>query len=227
MGTNASALALGMLGVAAIMVVSTPVWRLIGLPLMVVVEQLGHSVATFLTLRWVSGIDLRLGGRRNAYGFTYPSRRDFRPTMVVFYLSGYAAPPVMGLLLARGVDRGWDPSVVILALFVAIAMLVVFHSNVFTLVVMLVTAAVLLLLYWQGERSSLRGVVVLLAWLFLFGGIRRSLHLLGDHPYADDETDAKALQRETGISAHFWVATFMVVAFASLVAGARWLLEAA
>jgi hypothetical protein len=223
---NASTLALGTLGTAVLLVVLTPVWRLVGLPFVVVVEQVGHSITTLLTGRWISGIDLRLSSKRNTYGFTYPSRRDFKPSLVAFYLSGYSAPPIAGLVLARGVERGWNPAVVIATLFVLVAVLLVFHSNLFTLAVVVAVAAILIALYWQASPRGQWAAVVFVAWILLIGGIRRSFHLVGDYN-DDDETDANALQRETGIPAYVWAAVFLLIALASLVVGARWLLTSA
>lgn len=220
---NASTLALGTLGIALIAIGVPPVWNNVGRPVVVAFEETSHTVATLLTGRWIRWVKVKWhdGGetRRNRTIEQDP----FLPALVVHYLAGYSGPPVAGLLLARGVDRGWNPEAVLITLFVVVAMIAVFfHGDWYTLAVYASIATVLLLLVWRGSPQAQWGTVVLLSWVLLVGGLRRCLHLVDQR--GDDDSDATALRRETGIPADAWIAWFLLVATASLIVGARWLL---
>jgi lysylphosphatidylglycerol synthetase-like protein (DUF2156 family) len=222
MAQHASTLALGTLGIAVLLVVLDPLWKATAGPLVVLFEQVGHGIVTLLSGRWVTEIKLERG-KDNPRGSTRTTKEDdpFKPPRIAFSLAGYATPPIVGLVLARGVQRDWDPSSVLVTLLVIVGIVALFHRTFWTLVVVVLSAAVLAAFFWRAGPGVQWGAVVVLAWIFLIGGLRRVLYLV----YTDNpRTDASVLQDLTGIPSYVWVGVFGVIALAALITGARWLL---
>ena len=192
MTLHASDLALGTLGIAVLLVALNSLWRVAAGPFVVLIEQVGHTVAILLTGRWVSQVQLERG-KEEPHGFTHRSRNDdqdpFKPPRVVYHLAGYSAPPVVGLVLARGVDRGWDPATVLATLLFVVGVVIVFHKKVYTLVVVVGVGLVLALFFWLAGHTAQGGAVVALSWVLLVGALRRGVYLIG----TKNPTDATAL----------------------------------
>lgn len=226
MAEAASTLALGTLGLAVLLIAFTSVWQRTVEPFVVLFEQLGHAVTILLSGRWIQGIELQRNQKGETFGSTRHNKEadGFRPPLIVFRLAGYSAPPIAGLVLARGVDRGWDPGVVLATLLVIVGVLALFHEKRYTLVVIAGVALLLAAFFWRAEFAVQMGAVVTISWVLLIGGLRRGLYLLNK---TDNRTDATALQDLTGIHENMWIAWFIFVAVASLVVGARWLLTSA
>jgi Peptidase M50B-like len=215
---NASSTVLGTLALAIIAVAFEPLWLRTG-RLITLVHETGHGVTLLLSGRWVKEIVLQRSG-----GYTaYDKPKLFWPADVMVTLAGYSAPPIAGLFLALGVDRGWNPATVLGALLVILVGTVLFHGNWLGLVVMVSLGLVLAFFLWQTGPTAQVGVVIALAWFLLLGGLRRTIEIAG-RPAAKT-SDQAHLEELTSIHANVWVLVFLTIALATFITGARALLQ--
>jgi Peptidase M50B-like len=212
---------LGTLGVAIIVV--TVLWRSVGWPV-VVLPVIGVSWATqlftgarFKTLTfWSARGDLR--------AITFDKDRGWWLSRMLTALISLPAPSVVGLLLARGVVVGWSPRTVLITLLVLFGLLVLGHANWYTLLVITAIGGVLALLVTRAGPQAQLGAVILLAWIFLLGGLRLIIHEAGEKHPSEGGSFPGILQRHTDVPSIVWMLGFLLIAIAATVAGARWLL---
>jgi hypothetical protein len=222
MAEHASTLALGTLGIAFLLVSVSALWRY-ARHLSTLVHESGHATMTLLTGYWVGGIQLNPKGG----GVTWPEfKKDWKytPSRFVVLTAGYPAPSLTGLVLARGVQVGWDPLTVLWTFLVILAVLFfAFLDNLFALSFAVFLALVAAVFVYQAGPVAQLGAVVALSWILLLSGLRKALEASTlDHKKAG--SDQAQLQGLTGIHAHVWSFAFVFVALASLITGARWLL---
>lgn len=221
MAENASTLALGTLGIAMLLVALEPLWRHTW-RLITVAHESGHTVVGLLTGHWVAGIDLSRGGG----GATYVEP-TYWPSKFAVATAGYPTPSVAGLVLARGVQVGWDPATVLATVLVILTVLFfAFMRNWLALVVTVVIGLIVAVFFYLAGPAAQLGAVVALAWVLLLGGFRASLFASAlDHKdQRGGISDAARLHELTGIPANVWSFFFVFVALAALLTGARWLL---
>lgn len=214
---NASTTALGTLGIAVLAVVIDPLWvrtrRLITL-----VHETGHAVTALISGRWIREIVLDHSG-----GHTLPAGgKLFWPADVMVTFAGYSAPPIAGLFLALGVDRGWNPATTLGVLLIILVGVALFHGNWLGLIVMVTVGLVLAFFLWQTGAAAQVGVLITLAWFLLLGGLRRTIEIAGHA--APKTSDQARLQELTSVHANAWVAVFLAIALGTLISGARALL---
>jgi len=225
MAEHASTLALGTLGIAFLLVAVGVLWKF-AQHLSTLVHESGHATMALLTGHWVKGIELKPGGS----GVTeseFDKEWKAWPSRFVFLTAGYPAPSLAGLVLARGVQVGWDPLTVLGTVLVVLAVLFfAFLRNWFALVVALFIGLVVAVFVYQAGPVAQLGAVVALSWILLLSGLRNCLEASAlDHKdRKKGVSDQAALQDLTGIHAHAWSLIFVFVAVAALIAGARWLL---
>jgi len=221
---DASTLVLGTLGFAVLAVSFTPLWTLTRM-LVHLVQETGYLIARLLTgtrfETWFFVVPLR----RVDLFVLLPMMRGWWPSRVATALSGLPAPSLAGLLLARGVDVGWDPSTMLVGVLVLMGGLVFFHGDWRTLAIILSVAGIAaVFVYVAGPQAQL-GAVVALAWLLLLGGLRWNFEMSG-HRHSGESTGPGVLQQLTEVPAVFWVLGFLLVTVGALLAGSRWLLQA-
>lgn len=221
MTQDASNLALGTLGIAVLLVAIEPLWRST-MRLITLAHETGHAAMSLVTGNWVQGIELyRHGG-----GVTQAAPK-YKPSKIAISIAGYPAPPVAGIVLARGVQVGWDPFTVLATVLIILTVLFfAFLRNWIALLVAVVVGLVIAVFVYEAGPSAQLGAVVALSWILLLGGLRDSaVATTIDHKdRKKGVSDAARLQDLTGIPAHVWSFFFVFVALAALVTGARWLL---
>jgi hypothetical protein len=176
----------------------------------------GHALAAVLTGRRLHGIRLH----SDTSGLTLSAGRPSGPGMVFTLLAGYVAPSLIGLAGAwlLGGNR------ITLLLWVAVALLLamlVMIRNVFGVVSIVVTTAVVLGVSWFASPQVQAAFAYAGVWFLLLGGVRpvgelQTLRRRGRLP----ESDADQLAWVTRVPGLFWVGLFGVVNLAALVVGA-------
>ena len=213
---HATTTVLGTLGLAIIAVVVDPLWIRTG-RLITLVHETGHTVTTLVSGHWIKDIVLdHQGGRTEYHG------KLFWPADVMVTFAGYSAPPIAGLFLALGVDRGWNPATTLGVLLVVLVGVTLFHGNWLGLFVITAIGLVLAFFLWQTGAAAQIGALVALAWFLLLGGLRRTIEIAGHA--APRSSDQAHLQELTSVHANVWVVVFLAIALGTLVGGARALL---
>jgi hypothetical protein len=206
-------------GVIALVVVLTRVtWR-IARNAITIAHEGGHALAALLTGRKLRGIRLH----SDTSGLTLSAGRPTGPGMAFTLLAGYIAPSLIGLAGAwlLGGNR------ITLLLWVAVALLLamlVMIRNVFGIVSIVVTTAVVLGVSWFAPADVQAAFAYTGVWFLLFGGVRpvgelQTLRWRGRLP----QSDADQLAWVTHLPALVWVGLFAVVNLVVLVVGAAML----
>jgi hypothetical protein len=203
-------------GIVALLVVLTRLpWR-IGRNAITIAHEGGHALAALLTGRRLHGIRLH----SDTSGLTLSAGRPTGPGMVLTLLAGYIAPSLVGLAGAwlLGGNR------ITLLLWIAVALLLamlVMIRNVFGIVSIVVTTAVVLGVSWYAEPDVQAAFAYTGVWFLLIGGVRpvgelQSLRSRGRMP----QSDADQLAGVTRVPALVWVGLFGVVNVIALLIGA-------
>jgi hypothetical protein len=214
---NPSTTVLGTLALAVAAVAAEPAWRWTR-HLVTLVHEAGHAVLLLLTGHWVKEIVIHDTGG----GGTRTGRQPFWPVAVATSFVGYVAPPVAGLFLALGVDAGWNPPTVLAVILVLLIGGVLVHGNWWGLLTMTAIGLVAALFLWHAGTAAQVGVLIGLAWFLLLGGFRRTVEVAG-RPAAQF-SDHQRLQELTDVPSAIWSFGWLLIAVATLVAGARALL---
>lgn len=203
-------------GVLALVVVVTRLpWR-IGRNTITIAHEGGHALAALLTGRKLHGIRLH----SDTSGLTLSAGRPTGPGMAFTLLAGYVAPSLIGLAGAwlLGGNR------ITLLLWVAVALLLamlVMIRNVFGVVSIVVTTAVVLGVSWYATPDVQATFAYTGVWFLLIGGVRpvgelQTMRRRGRLP----QSDADQLAWVTNVPALFWVGVFGLVNLLALLVGA-------
>jgi hypothetical protein len=180
----------------------------------------GHAGAALLSGRRVRGVRLH----SDTSGLTLSSGRPTGLGMITTTAAGYPAPSVLGLVAAAWLGTGHVVAAlgVFLVLLAAIAVAI---RNMFGVVSVTCTGAVLLgVMVWAPD--DLRAAFAFaLAWFLLLAGPRPVLELQrkrrrGQAPMSD----ADQLARLTGLPGLFWVLLFLVITTGTAIGGGYLLL---
>ena len=192
------------LAVAAALIIPRGTWQYFGL-FATLVHELGHAVAAILTGRAVHGIRIR----RNHSGDALSSGRGVFGT-VVSGVFGYPAPAIVGAAQLWSVFTGYTAITLFAGGIVLILTLVVIR-NVFGAVVVFVSAAISVLL-WFFATPTVQGYALLVIGIALLVGAVRALGtVIGVHLRHRDQlssSDAYLLYRRTGIPSPIWLLLF-------------------
>ena len=202
-------------GLLALAVVVTRLpWR-IARNAITIAHEGGHALAAVLTGRRLRGIRLH----SDTSGLTLSAGRPSGPGMVFTLLAGYIAPSLVGLAGAwlLGGNR------ITLLLWIAVVLLLVILvliRNVFGVVSIVVTTAIVLGISWYASPQVQAVFAYAGVWFLLIGGVRpvrelQTLRRRGRMP----ESDADQLAGATHLPAIFWVGLFGLVNVAALLAG--------
>lgn len=215
---QASTMVLGTLGLAFLAVFVEPLWRWTRW-LSTAVHEGGHATVSLLSGRWVRSITLKPGKG----GLT-----EWDPgtafSSIPILAAGYSAPPAVGLVLARVVERGWSPIDTLMAALVVMVALLVFIRNLFGAAVVLVAGGALAIFVYLAGPLPQKGAVAALAWFLLLAGLRAAATLFTVRR-SNKENDADYLRKLTGIPADLWVLAFVAFAAFALYTGGRLLLR--
>jgi peptidase M50B-like protein len=206
-------------GVLALVVVALRrPWRL-GRHVVTIAHEGGHALVALLTGRRLSAIRLH----SDTSGLTVSRGRPTGAGMQLTLFAGYVAPSLLGLAGAGLLAAGRITLLLWVALVLLPAMLVMIR-NVFGVVSVVTTAAVVLAVSWFASPQVQAAFAYAGVWFLLFGGVRpvfelQRLRRRGQLP----DSDADQLARLTRVPGLLWVGLFLAVALAAL-AGGGWLL---
>jgi hypothetical protein len=205
---------------AALVVVALPgTWR-VARNVITIVHEAGHALTAVLVGRRLRGIRLH----SDTSGLTLSRGRPEGPGMVCTALAGYPAPSLLGLafagMFAAGVVTG-----PLVACAVLLAGVLVMVRNLYGVVSVLVTGAVLVGVSWLASGPVQAAFAQLITWFLLFGGLRPlgELQRKRWRGRAAD-SDADQLARLTGTPGFFWVGSFTLIGIGALVLAGGWLL---
>jgi len=216
---------IGLTGLIAIAVVlDSRSWRLAG-KVITIAHEGGHALVSVLSGRRLDGIRLH----SDSSGVTYSRGKQTGPGLVLTAAAGYVMPSLLGagaawLLGERHLTAMlWLALVLLAATFLAI-------RNLFGALAVLVTASGVFVVSYYASAAVQAGFAYLAVWFLLFGGLRPVVELArGSRAYPGSSgrrqrwtrgSDADQLARLTGAPAGLWIALFMLVALAALIAGA-------
>ncbi len=192
-----------------------PVWR-VARNAVTIAHEGGHALFALLTGRRLRGIRLEF----DTSGLTLSSGRPTGPGMMLTLLGGYIAPSLVGVLGAWLL--GGNRITLLLWLTVVLLLLMLINiRNLFGVVSLLVTGAIVLGVSWYAEPEVQAAFAYAGVWFLLIGGVRpvfelQALRSRGRMP----GSDADQLAHITHVPALFWVGVFLVVNLAALVVGA-------
>ena len=203
---------------ALLLVVWSAAWRRTR-TVVTIAHEGGHAVVAVLAGRGLTGI--RLHADTSGMTVSTGARRGIG--LVLTFLGGYPAPPLLGLGGAALVAA--DRAEVLL--WIAVGLLVatlVYVRNAFGLLAVLVTGAAVAAVAVWGEPRVQAGFAAALCWFLLFGGLRAVRELQrGRRRARSGESDADALAGLTGVPGGMWAALFWLVGAVATLAGA-WIL---
>jgi len=215
---------IGMSGtVALLIVVNARIWRLARNSITIAHEG-GHALASVLSGRRLDGIRLH----PDTSGVTYSLGRRTGAGVVLTAAAGYIAPSLLGagaawLLAAHHVTAMlWLLLALLAATFLAI-------RNAYGVMAVLLTVGAVLAVSWFASAAVQAAFGYAAAWFLLLGGIRAVVELQSQRRRRRRDggvsmSDADQLGRLTGVPGGVWVAVFMLVSVAALVAGTRLLI---
>lgn len=217
-----SGLVLGMCGIALVIVLFRPTWRLTR-HVITIAHEAAHALAALLTGRKLEGIRLH----SDTSGVTVSRGRPRGFGMVLTAFAGYVGPGVIGLGAAWLLREGYAVGLLWL-LVLLLALLLVQIRNLFGLWSILVSAAVLIFVSWSLPAEAQMGTAYVVTWFLLFGAVRPVFELQFQRARGRaPSSDADQLAGLTGVPGLLWVLVFLLVTGGSVVLGGGWILAAA
>lgn len=206
-------------GLAALVLIGwQPAWRVLR-GVITIAHEGGHAAAAALTGRQLLGVRLH----SDTSGLTVSRGRATGPGMVFTLAAGYVAPSLLGLggvaLLGSG-----HVTALLWSSIALLAVMLLLIRNVYGVVSVVGTAAVVFVLSWYGTAAVQAAFGYLFVWFLLLASPRPVLELprLRRGSRARD-SDADQLARLTGVAAGGWVVLFAAVTLVAAAAGAYWL----
>jgi hypothetical protein len=203
---------------ALVLVLTYQSWK-VGRHVITIAHEGGHALAALLTGRRLAGIRLH----SDTSGLTVSAGRPRGPGMIATMLAGYLTPSLIGLLGAFLLTTRHITLMLWMALVLLPAMLVMIR-NVFGVVSVVVTGAVVFVVSWYASPTVQAGFAYLSVWFLLAGGVRpiAELQRMRRRRMLPD-SDADQLARLTRVPGIFWVGLFAIVTVAAAFLG-TWLL---
>ncbi|QYN40664.1 M50 family metallopeptidase [Pseudonocardia sp. DSM 110487] len=197
---------------ALVAVVWTGSWRWTR-TVVTIAHEGGHALVAVVAGRGLTGIRLHA----DTSGLTVSTGARRGPGLVFTFLAGYPAPSLLGIggALLVAADRA------ALMLWIAIALLVatlVHVRNVYGVVAVLATGALVGAVAWWGEPRVQDGFAAALCWFLLFGGMR-AVHEL-QRSRRRGASDADMLGSLTWVPRGMWVLLFWLLATAAVIVAA-------
>ncbi|WP_113698857.1 M50 family metallopeptidase [Nonomuraea lactucae] len=201
---------------AALAIVSfrTP-WHL-SRGLITIAHEGGHALMALLTRRKLEGIRLH----SDTSGVTLTRGRPTGPGMVLTALAGYLAPSLLGLAAAWLTEQGRITLLIWSVLLFLVCMLLLIR-NMYGALILLATGGAVFALSMYAPKDVQQAVALAAVWFLLFGGVRPIIELQRKRRLRQArDSDADQLARLTILPGGFYVFFFLLVACASVVAGA-------
>jgi hypothetical protein len=204
---------------ALMAVFSRGIWRL-SRNVVTIAHEGGHALLALLSGRRLSGIRLH----SDTSGVTVSAGRPTGPGMVLTALAGYVAPSLLGLGAAALASAGQVRLLLWISIVFLAAMLVMIR-NVFGVVSVVVTGAIVFVVSWYASQPVQAAFAFLFSWFLLFGGVRPVGELQSKRRRGRAPTsDADQLARLTGVPGTLWVVLFGLVSLGALLLGGSLLL---
>jgi Peptidase M50B-like len=203
---------------ALVAVVWTVLWRWTR-TVVTIAHEGGHAVVAVLAGRGLTGIRLHA----DTSGLTVSTGARRGPGLVLTFLGGYPAPSLLGLggALLVAADRAEVMLWIALGLLAAT---VIHVRNVFGVLVVLATAALVAAVAGWGGPGLQAGFAAALCWFLLFGGLRAVRELRRGHRRGRrGDSDADMLAGLTRVPAGMWTALFWLLAGVAVITAA-WVL---
>ncbi|MFC5042366.1 M50 family metallopeptidase [Ornithinimicrobium kibberense] len=179
--------------------------------LVTLLHEAGHAATGVLVGRRVHGIRLHA----DTSGLTLSRGRPRGPGMVLMLLAGYPAPALVGLAGAVLLSQGYAAGLLwTLVLLCAVVLLLV--RNVYGLLVVVATGALVALLSWTAEPWLLSWLATALVWVVVLAAPRSVVELQRQRRRGARGTDVDQLAALTGVPAVLWVAVLWAVTVACL-----------
>jgi hypothetical protein len=212
-------LLLGTAAVAALLVLSGPLWRLTRHAVTIAHEG-AHGIVALVVGRRLSGIRLH----SDTSGVTVSSGRPTGVGMVLTCAAGYTGPGLFGLgsaaLLAAGHAVG-----LLWGLVGLLALLLVQIRNWYGLWSVLVSGGLVLAATWWLPPEGQATFAALTTWFLLLAAPRAVLELqVARRRRGAPDSDADQLARLTRVPGVIWVGLFLAVDVGALLLGGSWLL---
>jgi hypothetical protein len=212
------------LGVAALVVLVSPLWRP-ARHAVTIVHEAGHGIAATVTGRRLAGIRLH----SDTSGVTVSVGRPRGPGMAFTLLSGYPAPAVVGLGAAWLISLGHATGV-LWALLGLLVLVLLQIRNWFGLWSVLVAGIGVFAATWLLAPDGQAVVATAVAGFLLAGAVRTSAELQTARRREGagrgrGDSDADQLARVTGLPGILWVGAFLVFSLLSAAAGVLLLLR--
>ncbi len=209
-------------GLAALVLISwQPTWRVFR-GVITIAHEGGHAAAAALTGRQLLGVRLH----SDTSGLTLSRGRATGPGMVFTLAAGYVAPSLLGLggvaLLGSG-----HVTALLWSSIALLAVMLLLIRNVYGVVSVVGTAAVVFVLSWYGTAAVQAAFGYLFVWFLLLASPRPVLELPRlRRGGRGRDSDADQLARLTGLPAGGWILLFGAVTLAAAAAGTYWLVPA-
>ncbi|GLY87575.1 M50 family metallopeptidase [Actinoallomurus iriomotensis] len=207
-------------GVAALGAVSVrSVWHLLR-NVVTIAHEGGHALAALVTGRQLHSIRLH----SDTSGVTVSSGKPYGAGMIVTAFAGYVTPPLLGLGAAGLLATG-HITAMLWAGIVLLAAILVLIRNVYGVLSVVTTGAVIFAVSWFGSPTVQAAFAYAFTWFLLLAGARPVVELQSKRARGRaPDSDADQLARLTGMPGLMWVFGFGIVAVIALVAGGAWLL---
>jgi hypothetical protein len=188
-------------------------WRL-ARNVITIAHEGGHALVALLCGRRLQSIRLH----SDTSGLTVTRGRPSGPGMVLTLAAGYVTPSLLGMAGAALLAVGRIRIMLWLAL-VLLAAVLVMTRNVYGIVAVLVTGAVVFAVSWYGSDRIQAVFAYLGVWFLLLGGVRPVFEVArqrrrGRAPMSDADQLA-GLTRVPGL---FWIGLFLAVTVAAVAA---------
>ena len=187
--------------------------------LVTIAHEGSHGLAALATGRRLAGIRLH----SDTSGLTVSSGPARGPGMAVTAAAGYLGPGLFGLGAAALLGRGHAVGV-LWALLGLLALLLVQIRNLFGLVPVLLSAAVLVGVTRWAPDGVQQLIAYVLTWFLLLGAVRAVTDLHRHRRAGRDRagtSDAATLARLTRLPVPLWVAVLWLATLACLLLGGR------
>ncbi|NUW44027.1 M50 family metallopeptidase [Nonomuraea rhodomycinica] len=184
--------------------------------LVTIAHEGGHALMALLTRRKLEGIRLH----SDTSGVTLTRGRPNGPGMVLTALAGYLAPSLLGLAAAWLTEQGRITLLMWSVLLFLVCMLLLIR-NLYGALILLATGGAVFALSMYAPSQVQQAVAMVAVWFLLFGGVRPIIELQRKRRLRQArDSDADQLARLTFLPGGFYVFFFLVVACASVAAGA-------
>lgn len=206
------ALALVMLAPA---VAYRPVWVVLRHGV-TIIHEMGHVIMGWLWGRRIDGISLHT----DTSGLTISAGKPHGLGVLMTYLSGYTAPPAVGLVFIWAATHGWS-GLALTSMVVVLLSAFWLVRNVWGLLTVSVSLLGVGLIFWHGDPVAITTTVAVLGMFLIMSGLRGGFDLWAVHAHGDgSSSDATMAAQNSLIPTMFWVWFFGVFGFVCGLYGA-------